>query len=277
MSQYLNESWVSNDQCVLSVFDITVLRGFGVFDFLRTYGRRPFLAADHADRFLASAQEVGLVCPKSKEELLQLVDEGISRNPSFPELYIKFILTGGVSDDGISPNPSKSSLILLFSKAGTYAPECFTEGIQLMSVQHERYLPRVKSLNYMPAVLSLQIAKKKGSQELLYISESDEVLEGGTVNFFGVLDGIVHTAEENILFGVTRKFLLHLAKESGISVSIGAIHKPQLRRFEEAFISSTTREVMPVTSIDGTPVGNGKVGPITQKLMDALAKAKSQQ
>jgi len=275
MVQYLNGLWVTESECLLSVFDITILRGFGVFDFLRTFQRKPFLALEHVNRFLASIKEVGLFISKNSDQLLQLIEEGISKNLQFDDLYIKLILTGGVSDDGMTPSPERSSLVLLFSKAGTFSDEHFLNGIKLMTLCYERFLPQVKSLNYMSAVVALQNAKNAGAQELLYFSKDGFLLEGGTVNFFGILDGVIYTANECILFGITRAFLLKIANDLGIDVVLRPLHRTQLPELQEAFITSTTREVMPVTNIDGVLIGNGFVGPITKRLMQAFSNARN--
>ena len=157
---------------------------------------------------------------------------------------IHSINIGGEAPDAISPGPNPTFMVF-FQKAGSYPPENFSKGIKLMSVVHQRFLPRVKSLSYFPAVVSLQKAKQTGASELLYISESGDILEGGTVNFFGVYQGKLYTAEENILWGITRHYVIELAKKLNIEIILDKIPTSQIKRFDEAFITSTTREVMP--------------------------------
>eukprot|EP01114_Cavostelium_apophysatum_P007123 TRINITY_DN1886_c0_g1_i1.p1 TRINITY_DN1886_c0_g1~~TRINITY_DN1886_c0_g1_i1.p1 ORF type:complete len:275 (-),score=71.10 TRINITY_DN1886_c0_g1_i1:33-857(-) len=269
---YQDGKWVKEEDAKISVFDITVLRGFGVFDFLRTYNKKPFLLDDHIDRLFASADEVGVTIPRTKSELVEIVNEGVRRS-TFDELYIKLIVTGGVSPDGISPGTP--SLICLFLKAGTWSPDCINKGIVLKSVEFERYIPRSKSLNYMTAVVSMQKAKKEGASDVLYIGYDGSILEGTTFNFFAVMGNKLYTSEDDILYGCTRKIILKLAKELGVEVVVGPINKDQMSKFDEAFISSTTREIHPVVKIDDATIGNGTPGETTKKILAAFNTAKN--
>jgi branched-chain amino acid aminotransferase len=268
---YLNGKWVTANEMKISCFDLTVLRGFGVFDFLRAYNRKPFLLNEHLDRLLRSADLVGLVIPHSREELAEIVYQGIRRSPH-TNIYIKLIFTGGESPDGITPQPGKGILFATFTRANTYAESLYTEGTGIMTHVFQRYVPDAKSLNYFTAVVTLQNAKKTmAASEVLYVNPvTGYLLEGTTVNFWGVIDGKIYTAEQDILYGCTRGFVLDLCKELEIEVIRGPVPCRLLPRFEEAFITSTTKEVMPITTIDGRPVGNGKVGPVTKKLMSAF-------
>lgn len=218
----------------------------------------------------ASAKECGIPIPKSRKEIEAIVEEGIKKC-AFQDQYVKVIVTGGVAADAISVGPNPQ-LICTFQKAGTYAETDFSKGIKLMSVVHQRFYPKVKSTSYFPAVVSLQKARQVGASELLYVSESGDILEGGTVNFFAVQDGKLYTAEENILFGITRKKVLELAEKLNIPVVRARLSFSLLSKFDEAFITSTTREVMPVNLVDNVQIANGLPGPITKQLMEAFSK-----
>jgi len=233
----------------------------------------------HLDRLFNSAAEVGITIPYSKEDFIKIIQEGLHKNANAvereAELYIKAIVTGGCAPDAISTS-AKPSVIVLFIKAAVYPEVLFTEGIKVMTVPFERYLPKVKSLNYMAAVVTLQKAKQQGYDEVIYCSPSSgNILEGTTVNFAVVMNNKVYTAEDDILYGITRKFLLEkvIPNVGNIEVVRGPLHSGLIPKFEEAFILSTTKEVMPVTTIDGKPVGNGKVGPLTSKIMSAFSQA----
>jgi len=270
---YLDGKWVTEADCKISAFDLTVLRGYGAFDFLRTYHKKPFLLDDHIDRLYNSAKELGLTVKQPKAEIAAIVHEGIRRS-SFDEIYIKVLFTGGISADGITPG--SPSLIVLFLKAASYPEEYSTKGVALRSIRFERPLPTAKSLNYMTAVVELQKAKKDGYQDVLYISYDGFVLEGTTVNFFGVRGGEVYTTEEGILYGCTRKHLLKIAKELNVKVHVSAMKQIELALLEEAFISSTTRELHPVIRIDQQQIGSGTPGPITRMLMAAFAASRNE-
>lgn len=248
------------------------MQGFGAFDFLRTYNKKPFLLEDHIDRLINTAKEMSMNHSYTKDQLIEIVNEGVRRS-KHPELYIKLILTGGANPDGITPG--RSSLICLFLPAGGFPPEYRTRGVALKCIVHERFLPVAKSLNYMTAVVELQRARAAGFQDVLYIAVDGSVLEGTTVNFFIVRGGKLYTADEGILYGCTRKHILRLAKELGIEVILGRLSKNDLASADEAFISSTTREIHPVVRLDETPVANGAPGPVTTRLMSAFESSRS--
>eukprot|EP01117_Protostelium_nocturnum_P003223 TRINITY_DN1417_c0_g1_i1.p1 TRINITY_DN1417_c0_g1~~TRINITY_DN1417_c0_g1_i1.p1 ORF type:complete len:279 (-),score=111.78 TRINITY_DN1417_c0_g1_i1:47-883(-) len=264
---YLDGKWVKEEDCKISVFDITVLRGYGVFDFLKTYNKKPFLLDEHIDRLYASAAQLYLNVNLEREKLIEMVHEGIKRSPH-DELYIKLVVTGGIAADGITP--SQGSLVGLFLKAGTWPETSKSQGIAVRTINFERNIPLAKSLNYMQAVLSLQEAKKKGASDVVYLNKDGQILEGTTCNFFAVKEGKLYTTDADILYGITRTWILKLAKEMGIEVVLGTLHRDQIKEFDEVFISSTTREIHPVVKVDEEVVGKGVPGKITLDLIKAF-------
>lgn len=271
---WFHDKWISDlSQMKISAFDLSILRGFGVFDFLRTYNRKPFLGVEHVDRLIRSCDLVNLKLPYSKERILEIIDEGIKRSP-YNDLYIKLILTGGESLDGITPQPGKQIFYVTFQKAKTYPDHMFTEGTSLMTYAFQRYIPEAKSLNYFAAVVSLGKASQDlKATEVLYVDPANgNLLEGTTVNFWAVMNGKIYTASDNVLYGITRGFVLNLCKQEGLQVVTNSIPCHWIPKLDEAFITSTTKEVMPITTIDGKPVGDGKVGPLTKKVMNAFTK-----
>jgi len=268
---YLNDKWISTKNDVtVSIFDITVLRGFGIFEFLRTYNRQPFLMRPHMQRLFNSAKEVGIIISKSLEDIEALVHEGIAKT-TFDDLYIKIIVTGGVTSDAISVG--ESSLICLFLEATTIPSWKKTNGVQLLTTTFERYLPRVKSLDYMAAVVTLTKARQTGAEDVIYLSNQGNILEGTTYNVFAVMNGKIYTSEQSILYGCTRKFILELCDKAGIEVVLGELPISKLRDFEEFFASSTTKEIMPVVKVDDHVIGDGTPGPLTKKMMDLFVAA----
>jgi len=272
MTHYLNGAWVSKEDTKISVFDLTFLRGYGLFEFLRTYSRKPFMLDEHLERFVNGARGLGLPLIKSPEEIKALVYEGIEKNPTFDEVYVKFYLTGGITDDAMTPG--EPSFIMLFLHGKDYPKEFYTEGIKLIEVEYERFLPEFKSLNYMAAVFYHKKAKEQGAQEVLFCGRDGNILEGSTINFFAIKNGKVYTASDDVLYGITRKFVLQVAKDNNIEVVLGDINKKDIGSFDEAFITSTTREVCPVVQIGDQKVGNGTVGPVTKRLIQLFTEAK---
>jgi branched-subunit amino acid aminotransferase/4-amino-4-deoxychorismate lyase len=123
---------------------------------------------------------------------------------------------------------------------------------KLVTYSHTRFMPVAKSLNYMPAIVGTQYAKQKGVDDIVFLEEgTGNILEGVTSNFFAVICGKVYTAEENVLPGITRIFILQKCQELGIEVVRAPLHSSQIPKFEEAWLSSTTKEIVPVVQIDG--------------------------
>jgi len=263
--QYLNGEWVKLSEAKVSVFDISVTRGFGVFDAFRTYNRKGFMVDAHFARLQRSSAMVGIQVPFSLEEFETIVKEGINKNPQ-GELLVKVILTGGVSDDGISP--AKASVVIQFSPT----PLRPTEPYRLITFPIHPFLAGAKSTSYMRAVVAIQAAKAAGANEVVYVDERNgNLLEGVTSNFFAVIDGKLYTPVADVLHGITRMWIIQECAKLGIEVVEGPVHKSQIPNMQEAFLASSTKEAsVSVIDIDGQQIGDGQVGPIAQKLQKAF-------
>lgn len=266
---YLNGNWVITEDLKISAFDLSVVRGFGCFDFLRTYGNKPFLLNDHLDRFFNSAKILSLTVPKTKEEIKSIIYEGIQKN-NFPETNIKMILTGGVSEDSITPGAS--SFIVTFTKAADCPKGHYEQGVKIITVPATRVLTEVKSLDYLMAIVVMQKAKKENAEEALYVDTKGKIYEATRCNLFVVKENTVITAKTEILLGITRKVIIRLVKKLGIPFVERDIFMKELPTFQEAFITASNKEVMPVVKIDDAVVGDGRVGPITKQLIQEYRK-----
>ncbi|OGK25186.1 hypothetical protein A3C25_00340 [Candidatus Roizmanbacteria bacterium RIFCSPHIGHO2_02_FULL_38_11] len=261
---YFNNKWVGEGDLKISVFDLSVVRGFGCFDFLRTYKNKPFRLSDHLDRLFNSAKLIGIKVPKTKKEILEIVYEGIRKN-NFKETNIKMIVTGGISTDSVTPG--RPSVIIIFIPAENYPKIFYERGVKVITFEETRTLHLAKSLNYLAAVIALQLAKKKEAEEALYINGKGKIYEATRSNFFAIIDGKLVTVRKGILFGVTRQVIVEIANKLRIPVVERDIFIKEIKNFKEAFITASNKEVMPVVQIDDNKVGDGEVGPITKKLM----------
>jgi len=264
MWHYLNDCWVKTADLKISVFDLAVVRGFGVFDFLRTYNQKPFFLEQHLNRFFKSLKLLQIKPVKTKNEIKKIIEEGIKKN-NFKETNIKIIQTGGETDDGITPK-GKYNFIIVFTPVKIYPNNYFQKGIKLSTFYFSRYLPTAKSLNYLVGILALKKAKKQKAVESLYI-DKEKIYEGVTSNFFAVTGEKIITPKKNILLGVTRQIVIHLAKRIGFKVEERNLFLKEIPDFSEAFITSTTKEIMPVTQIGRRRIAKGKVGKVTKILM----------
>jgi len=261
---YLNNRWVKREDLVISAFDLSITRGFGVFDFLRTYHANPFCLKDHIKRFNNSLKILGMKPVKSDQEITNIVLQGIKKN-AFKETNIKIIQTGGLSDDGMTPNGTYSFLAM-FTPATIYPKKYYQKGVKVITWPMGRIYTAAKSLNYMAGVMALSQAKKQGAVEALYI-DNKYIYECVTSNFYAVIKGKIITGRQNILLGVTRKVVLSLTKKLGIKMVERTLLKKEISSFDEAFLSASNKEVMPVVQIDEKRIGNGQPGPITKKIM----------
>lgn len=268
---YINGNYVSDDEGKISVLDLGLVRGYGVFDFLRTYHGRPFHLRDHLLRLQFSAGQIGMNLPNTLEEIEQIVENLLSQN-NYKESSIKIIVTGGVSPDQITPLET-GNLIVLMHPLKDMPRDHYLRGICATTTSLARTIPQAKTLQYIPAIVALQKGRSKNAIEALYLNSKNEILEATTSNFFAFDQSgtLITNASEEILFGITREVILKLAP-AHFPVKIRPIFYDEISHLEEAFISSSTKEVMPLVQIDDHIIGSGKVGPRTQKLIELFAE-----
>lgn len=246
------------------VLDLSVMRGFALFESLRTYGGRPFLLGRHLDRLLREARHVGMRCPHSRAGIVRIVDRLLRRN-RFPEALVRILLTGGASPKLVPAG--RPTFAVLVDPLHAFPAWQYAKGIALMSIPFERAFPEMKTTNYFAAVWGTMRAQRRGFHEIVYARENGDLLEGSTFNLFVVLPGPrLVTPREDVLAGVTSGCVIDLARKSKLPVERRAIRPADLGRAREAFITSSNREVIPVRRVDGRVIGEGKPGPVTRQL-----------
>jgi branched-chain amino acid aminotransferase len=268
---YLDGRFIKENEAKISVYDIGFLRAYAVFDFLRTYNQKPFHLDEHLKRLLNSAKLIGLKHNYNLESLTKIVMKTLAlnlKNNKKDDFGIRIYLTGGKTKDFISP--SEANLIVMITSLRRIDSQVYFRGGKLITKISERFLPQAKSSIYTEAVKFIQEAKKKGAVEVLLISKDKKILECATSNFFAVIDKKLVTPKNNVLLGVTRKIVVKLAKKLKIPVVERDIYFQEIKKFGEAFITSTTKEILPIVKIDNQKIGSGKVGEITSSLMNAF-------
>jgi branched-chain amino acid aminotransferase len=261
---YLNNKYCTENEAVISVLDLGLLRGYGVFDYLRTYQRRPFHLREHLLRLQYSAKVIGLSLPNSLEEIEKIILNLIEHSSEDP-LSIKILVTGGVSSDHFLPE-EKSSLILHAYPLKEYPSHFYQEGIQTVTTMLGRIFPQSKTLNYIPAITILKNAKN--AKEAFYLNAKREFLEGTTSNFFVFKNRrLITPHSEELLLGITREIVLRLGKEH-FEVEERPIAYEEIETFDECFLTSSTRELLPVVQIDEKKIGKGSPGPLTRHLRE---------
>ena len=265
---YLNGKIVPIGDARVSVNDIGLLRGFGIYEGLITHNRKPFMLADHLERFHRSAGKMSLAIPVSDADIEVAINDLVERNvPKDTEALIRIILTGGetrgVIDYGDTP-----TLFILVTEFAPLEAEYLEHGCSLMSVEYHRDLAEIKSINYIKTVLLQKERRAKGALEVVYTWQG-YVYECGGSNIFIVKGGKLITTKDDIVLGITRKVVITLARPL-FEIEERPITVEELRTADEVFITGSFKEVVGVVAIDGKKVGDGMVGPTTKKVMDAF-------
>ncbi|MFT6130611.1 MAG: branched-subunit amino acid aminotransferase/4-amino-4-deoxychorismate lyase [Neolewinella sp.] len=263
---YLNGQYLPKEKATLNVTDLSILRGFGIFDYFRYANGNPRFIEDHLDRFLSSAKLLDLEMPVSREELRTTVHELIKRNGE-EEGGIRFVLTGGYSPDGYTPT-TPNLVAMAYPFKGPSA-EQYERGMAIHLHHYERQLPKVKSIDYLEGIRIQPLLKAKGADYALYVDREYNVRESDRSNFMIVREGILITPVESILHGITRLHLLQLARQLGISVDERAVSVNELKQADEAIICSSIKGAMAITTVDEVLIGDGKPGPVTRRIMEA--------
>ena len=262
---YLNGEYVAASQATLRLNDLGIVRGYGVFDLLRTYDGKLFKLHEHVLRLQRSAAAIGLDLPYGPEEIEHLARETYARN-QIANATIRIVVTGGAADDFMTP-PNRPTLAVLIEPIAPSSNDQYTKGVKLVTTELERIMPTVKSLNYITAIMAMKEAKKAGAVEALYRTKDGRVTEGTRANFFIIRGQALITPQEEVLGGITRDVVLEIA-EDDFQVREAPITYAELATCDEAFITSSTKEILPVVQIDDITIGAGRPGPNTQKLMD---------
>jgi branched-chain amino acid aminotransferase len=262
---YIDGDFVDDEKAMISVKDIAVLRGFGVFDFLITYNRRPFKLQEHVARLENSARNIGLSIQHTNAEICSIVEETVGRNSHHGESNVRIVYTGGISSDGVTPEGNGKLMVMVTPKHEL--PESwYTSGAKIITVDIERFLPDAKSTSYLSAVYALQLANQTDAIEAVYVDRNQRVLEGTTSNFFFFKGDKLITAGKDILPGITRSVILELAK-GRFEVEIRDINLSELTEMNEAFITASNKEVVPVIQVDDLIVNQGQTGEKTKEIM----------
>lgn len=262
---YVDGTVTVGETAHLPITDLMIMRGYGVFDFTRTYRRRPFHLREHVERLFASARAIELDTPFTVDEIIAKVHETLALS-THPECFIRILVTGGDALDSITPL-GQSRLVIMITQAQGYAPSDYQNGLKVVTTSQSRYLAGVKTLGYISAVRAMKEAKQAGAVEAIYTDVDGYVYEGTTTNIFIVSDGKIITPPlKSVLDGITRRLVFELAQPF-FEVTETPFKVEQLYRADEVFITSSTKEVMPITRVDDLLIGDGKVGPVSQKLI----------
>ena len=274
---YVDGEYHPKSEAKVSVFDHGLLYGDGVFEGIRAYHGQVFLCKQHIDRLYEGAHCLKIAIPMSKAEMRDMLYECLRRN-NLIDAYFRLIVTRGVGDLGLSPKKcvARGTIICIAASISLYPEELYRTGLAIVSAttirtHPEALNPRVKSLNYLSNILAKIEAENAGCEEAVMLNHRGEVSECTGDNLFIVKNGVLKTTPVSavILEGCTRNCILEIAGKAGIETREETLSRYDLYTADEFFLTGSGAELIPVTSMDGRRIGDGKPGGIT---LDLLAR-----
>jgi branched-chain amino acid aminotransferase len=273
---YVNGRIAPASEATIPVYDHGFLYGEGVYETIRTYNLVPFLYDRHMRRLRASARHIALDVPFDDDALAGWIQQTIEAAGEMEEAYIRILLTRGVGDLTYDVHSTPTPSIVVIVKPLDEAPaRVAEEGIKIslcaiMRNHPGSVNPIVKSNNLLNNALAMQEANRRGAEEGLMCNYRGELSECSQANFFMIRDGAALTpvTASGLLEGITRAFIFEVGRAVGVPVREETLYPKDLDTADEVFLTSTTRELSPVTRIDDRVIGDGKPGRLTLKLLE---------
>jgi len=274
---YLNDRFVKEEEAVVSVFDHGFLYGDGVYETIRSYGSRIFMRDQHLARLRRSAEGIGLTIPMPEDKWPTLLHEAMTRNDVGHErndAYLRITISRGAGDIGLDPALCQTPTVVIMTKPlHPPSPEHYRIGVNLIVARTRRNLPsalspQIKATNFLNNILAKREAIAAGAFDSILLNWESHLTECTVSNLFFLRAGRLCTPAVacGLLDGITRNIVLRLAQDAQIPVDEGFFGVEAIHRADECFLTNTSMEVMPVTMVDGHPVGNGTPGILTQEL-----------
>lgn len=280
---YINGALVLREEARISPLDRGILYGYGLFETMRSYGGHVFSLDRHLARLMHSAGKIGLNAGLDPDAIGQAIYKTLEANEC-PDARIRLTVLAGEGERGLTlPTPGALTIIIVAERLVLPPPRAYKEGLCAVVASTRRnsrsLLAGIKSINYLDNLVAQSEAVTAGADQAILLNELGFVAECSTSNIFMVVGGqlLTPSVESGILPGVTREEVIELALNLGVAVVEEEISLAVLLRADEAFMTNSIIEVMPITAVDGKPVGSGMVGEITEKLMGAYGELVLQQ
>lgn len=266
---------------VISVFDHGFLYGEGIYETMRTYDGKVFLFDRHMRRLRNSARMIVLDVPFADGELAQAIgDTMAAASLGSAEAYVRVLLTRGIGDLTYDPRATpRPSVVIIVKPHVDPPPEAYEHGVRVVIVSVVRNHPAtvnpvIKSNNLLNSALAMQEAIRRGGFEGLMRNYRGELAEFTTSNLFVVKNGAALTppVDAGLLPGIRREFMFEVGRDLGVDVREQVLRDEDLFAADEAFLTGTTREVVPIVAVDDRTIGDGRPGPITRKLLDGFRR-----
>jgi branched-chain amino acid aminotransferase len=268
---------------VISVFDHGFLYGEGVYETLRTYSGQPFLFDRHMRRLRNSASMLALSVPPTNDDIdrrFRQTMEAAGLGTQGREAYLRILVTRGIGELTYDPAACGEPSIVIIAKPHVDPPvEAFERGVTVALVDIVRnhpgsVNPLIKSNNLLNNALAMQEAFRRGAFEGVMRNYRGELAECTTANLFVVKNGEALTPplDAGLLAGITREYLFEVGQDVGVAVREQTLRDADLFGADEAFLTSTTRELVPIVHVDQRTIGDGQPGPVTKTLLQAFRR-----
>lgn len=274
---YVNGAFVPKEEAKVSVYDHGYLYGDGVFEGIRAYDGRIFRLEQHLDRLFESARYLMLEVPLSRDALRTAILETVRRS-GLRDAYIRPVVSRGPGDLGLDPRKCKTAtVVIIVDTIQLYPKEAYERGLRAITattrkIRPDALSPQAKTLNYLNNIMARLEANQAGVEEAIMLNAEGYVCECSADNLFIVRGGEVWTppAYLGILKGVTRGAIIELAgaAETPLREQVFTLH--DVYTADECFLSGTGAELGPVVEVDARPIGTGRPGPVTQRLVRAF-------
>lgn len=261
---FINGEILHRDRALIPVYDLGLLRGLGIFDFLRIWDGVPVFAEDHISRLQNSLQIMGMNTHVADGQWMRWFYEMIRINDADRGGF-RVVVTGGYSEDGYTI-PEQKNIFLMLHHLPDNDPLHYEKGVSLLTSSYQRDLPSAKTTIYVQSMHFQPQLKKAGAFEVLYHWKG-EITECSRCNIFFIdREGVIHTPKNGLLKGITRKQVLSIAAENNMTIIERDIHLDEIHTMAGSFLTATTKGVLPVVKIDDLTIGNGNVHPLAKKL-----------
>jgi D-alanine transaminase len=265
---YLNGQYMPLEEAKISVLDRGFIFGDGVYEVIPVYSRRAFRLGEHLQRLQHSLDGIRLANPHSVAEWTQIIDELIARNEADDQYLYLHITRGVARRDHAFPNPPVPPTVFVMSNPlSTPAPP--SPGVGAVTAQDNRWLRcDIKAISLLPNVLLRQTAVDAGCAETILIRDNDFLTEGAASNIFVVKNGtLLAPPKDNLMLpGITYDVILEIAAANHIPHEVRKITVAEVFDADELLLTSSTKEVLPITHLDGKPVGTARPGPMFNKI-----------
>jgi len=265
---YLNGQFMPLEEARIPVLDRGFIFGDGVYELIPVYSRRPFRLQEHLRRLQHSLDGIRLDNPHPMDEWARLIEELIARNPEEDQYLYLHITRGVAKRDHAFPKGVPPTVFMMSSPLTTPSPALVASGIAAVTAVDNRWLRcDIKGISLLPNVLLRQLAVDAGAAETVLLRDGF-LSEGAASNIFVVHNGCLLAPPKGHLMlpGITYDVVLELAAANGIETRIGPVPEQQVRTAEELWLTSSTREVLAITTLDGKPVGDGRPGPLFARM-----------